>query len=324
MPALLLFFQLLYPLEVFASAHGGPSSCPPGQMLSYNSMINVRSCTPLYPPSQAPYCVACQQQQFPMPRPSVPLNQFPSAFTPPYQAPWWARQGAMNYPNMYYPGAWNHQQHGMNGQHYPGNGQVFMGKPNIYASTLAKDIKGKITFNFNQSHDNFLATTPALSKDYSWSTRVTKELKFSVAGVNYDYLFYDVRQDSNLMQFEHGLCASKEDILLWMLSDMREMVFPEAALIDFEEHWRVKMPDYPNYCVYPQYSQQMEKVLPIAITPASIKLMRNNYVLLPYKGEINANSDRQIPLPRKSPSLLNHSINQPHFYEWGVGFLDAK
>src|SRR5690606_27926470 len=109
--------------------------------------------------------------------------------------------------------------------------------------------------------------------------------KFEMDGILYDYLFYDIRLPKESMQFNHGQCATREGAIEWMLNDLKEMKYPSIALQDFEEHWRVKIPDYPFYCIYPQYNRQLNEVLPIGIDVDQKNFIRSLYVLIPHKEE---------------------------------------
>jgi hypothetical protein len=126
------------------------------------------------------------------------------------------------------------------------------------------------------------------------------------------------------MQFEGGLCATREDAIQWMMKDLKEMKYSDISLQDFEEHWRVKIPDYPYYCIYPQYNTQLDPILPVEIDVDQNTFIRSLYVLVPQKKEPNEDEPQEIPFPIKDPAEFRPSAKikrENEFREWGVAFL---
>jgi hypothetical protein len=249
-------------------------------------------------------------------------NFFSSLPLPLHRAqPWWASQGQIMYPNMNFPGPWVWP--GIQQKYYPGEGQIFAAKPNVYVDSV--HVSKKFTMKFITSKkSHFLATTPVLSKALSWSGKIIEKDKFEVEEVFYDYLFYDVRLPKDNMQFENGMCATREGAIQWMLKDLKDMRFSDIAMQDFEEHWRVKIPDYPFYCVYPQYNSQLDPVLPVEIDIDRHTFIRSLYVLVPHKKEPNIGEPEIIPFPIKDPAEFRPGAlvrREVEFREWGVAFL---
>jgi hypothetical protein len=248
------------------------------------------------------------------------LSSFPSAIFQPKPQPWWASQGDLHYPNLHFPGAWKHN--GINTTYYPGKGEVHALKPNIYIESIHKD--KKFTFGFDAKEDlHFLATTPYLDEKNAWKGKIQKD-KFEIEGTNYDYLFYDIRFPKDKMQWERGLCANREEAIKWMLKDLTDMKYPPIALQDFEEHWSVKIPDYPFYCIYPQYNKQLDEVLPVTISVPQTTFVRSLYVLVPHKTEPDVDEPQDIPFPLLDSTEVRPMAIIKHetmFKEWGVAFL---
>ena len=102
------------------------------------------------------------------------------------------------------------------------------------------------------------------------------------------------------------------------------MKYSAIALQDFEEHWRVKIPEYPYYCVYPQYNSQLDPILPVEIDIEQNTFMRSLYVLVPHKVEPDMESEPEIPFPSGDPGEFRPSSRiqrENMFREWGVAFL---
>lgn len=170
----------------------------------------------------------------------------------------------------------------------------------------------------------FLVTTPILGKSLTWSGKIIQSDKFEVDGIYYDYLFYDVRLPKEKMQFENGLCATREGAIEWMIKDLIEMKYSAISLQDFEEHWRVKIPDYPFYCIYPQYNRELDPVLPVEIGLDQSSFIRSLYVLVPHKKEPDFVDLQEIPLPVGDPGEYRPGSKikrENMFREWGVAFL---
>jgi hypothetical protein len=318
MKALISLFFLMISLNVFSSAI---MNCGPNQIrvwdqnLGYNCIQNFQA-----PPAD---CVLCQGYQNYRPFPNWFAN-FPPAVYQPNPMPWWAYQGNMYYPNLHYPGAWSNSgiNPGMNGQHYDGQGNVYAGKPNIYVESIHEEKKFSLSFPAGEL--SFLATTPSLDEKNTWKGKIVNKDRFEVEDIHYDYLFYDIRLPKEKMQFERGLCATRDEAIKWMLGDLKEMKFPAIALQDFEEHWKVKLPVYPFYCIYPQYNQQLDQVLPLSTNLEQTHFTRSLYVMIPHRKEPDVDEPQVIPFPVldsveiRPKTVIKH---ETMFKEWGVAFL---
>lgn len=302
------------------------STCPSG---TYAALSSTRGpiCQSAFP-SNIQDCYQCQlyyyrQQQATNPYYANYHSQLPW-MTNPY-APWWATQGNYSYPNFQYPGAW--YNHGINTNHYPGNGGAVALKPNIYVKNEKIKLT-KFSWKFAEKEKaEFLATTPAL-KNFGWEGLVSGE-SFRVSNVGYSYLFYDARMDHNKMQYSNGICIEKEGLVPEMMMDLKAKGYPEVALKDFNEHWTQKIPNYPYYCIYPQYSEQMNALMPIEVTPTDAVVTRVLFVLVPHSKAPKVLAQKFPALPTRAPASLMPVDTKPrdksiHFLEWGVAFLDEK
>jgi hypothetical protein len=318
----LIYFFLSFKVFSLTLNPGATNSglrCPLGQIMAFNgtTQVCVFSMRPTeIEPMIGGFCGTGNLTGMP----SNPFMNFPTPLYRPNQ-PWWAVQGNYYYPNVHYPGPWSWP--GIEARYYPGNGQVFAAKPNVYVKSIHPE--KKFTFKFTSEEKlHFLATTPILPKDQTWKGKIVDSDKFEMEGTNYDYLFYDIRLPKEKMQFTNGICAPRENAILWMLRDLEEMKFPAIARQDFEEHWRVKIPDYPYYCIYPQYNTQLDTLLPVSIDIDQNVFLRSLYVLVPHQKEPDADDPQEIPFPIDDPanfrpkSLIKREIE---FREWGVAFL---
>lgn len=257
----------------------------------------------------------------------IDQSGFNTFYGPSYRggnSPWWAGPAHMTYPNVSYPGAWNYPF--IDAGYYPGAGQVFAAKPNVYVDSIHAD--KDFEFAFTGDKLSFLATTPPLIENRVWKGKIADKDKFDVEGIYYDYLFYDVRLPKEKMQFERGQCTSREAAIDWMISDLKAMNYSLVAIQDFEEHWRVKIPDYPYYCIYPQYNNELDPALPVTLKVDQATFTRALYVLVPFKKEPSIeNALPDVPFPRKDPAEFRPSTKitrEVMFREWGVAFLGAE
>ncbi|MFA7614667.1 MAG: hypothetical protein WCY48_10565 [Candidatus Caldatribacteriota bacterium] len=237
------------------------------------------------------------------------------------QEAWWVSSGNAQFPNLGYPGVWKNDR--IDASFYSGSGEVFAAKPNVYIQSIHQE--KRMSFQFvGEKAKSFLATTPMLSERLSWEGKIVENDKFEIEGVYYDYLFYDIRLAKSAMQFSHGICATRSESIEWMIKDLSSMKFPAISLSDFEEHWRVKIPDYPYFCIYPQYNEQLDAELPIKIELDQASFIRSLYVLVPYREAPDASQMPLIPLPTQNPEDIRPSakiIRENMFKEWGVAFL---
>ena len=296
-------------------------NCPTGTTRQYLPQGGF-TCAPLYQafPQVQVDCVACQEAYWRQHQAQPWQMQQPWGYNP--YSPWWAQQGQMYYPNFNYPGAW--QYPGMQAHHYPGSGGVFAAKPNVYVKNGDAKLS-RFSMNFDLSRGaNMLATTPWLMEN-GWEGLVTTD-SFRVENVKYDYLFYDVRLDHRLMQFSAGWCVPREQLVQGMLGELKELGFSSAALKDFDEHWREKIPQEEAWCVYPQYNRQLDQALPVSLTP-SAPFTRVVFVVVPHRREERRPASAFPELPRLSHVPLRPAKPQAsklHYLEWGVAFLDHR
>src|SRR5690606_9079217 len=106
-------------------------------------------------------------------------------------------------------------------RYYPGEGEIFAAKPNVYVNSVHDHYKFNFKF-ISARKVHFLATTPLLDKELKWSGKIVEKDKFELEEIYYDYLFYDLRLPRSSMQFTNGLCTNREGAIEWMMKDLRE------------------------------------------------------------------------------------------------------
>ncbi len=264
--------------------------------------------------------------------PSGPSYQFPNnnnwrqPFSNPYfypsvtpTYPWWASQGAMMYPNFYYPGPWHNR--GVDGDHYPGQGDVHILKPNIYLTGPKNE---KVNVKIITQEDHQLIATAPLYPQSGWDLSLHPKNKLKVDNTIYDYLFYDVRLDKSQMQLSKGFCVAQRALLHTMNKWLELLNYNKAERKDFDSHWQVKIPSYPYYCVFPQTDKELNKAIPLKITPDNIDLTRIWFLVVPFVQDPALIQSHKF-VPQKEYTIPQKEIKSTiQVREWGVGFLDSK
>lgn len=240
-----------------------------------------------------------------------------------WPSPWWGGWGYNQFNTQFYsPCGWS--MYGCSGNSYPHNGNIAMGKPNIYFA--GKD-EGKFKLKFTDDNFNFLATVPSFKgKEIGGELR-----KGSIYNENtwYPYLFYDARINDDHLQNNQGFCGTRKEIFQFMMEGLKKYEFPNEARTDFAEYWSVKIPEALRYCVFPQASAQLDKAAPLEITfddKSQVQTERLFYLVIPqdYKGKrIPAKSNKFSDKPKNTWKHYSRTVipKMAYIYEWGVGFI---
>ncbi len=241
--------------------------------------------------------------------------------------PWYTPYGQYSYNNFGFPAnGWN--KHSMIGEYYPGDGNVLIGKPNIYFSANAElNVKLKLKF---QKNANFLVSVPAHATS-GWDFKTQKDGTILSDGGTYRYVFYDFRLYSDELQDKAGFCVPMENLMEKLTVSLTKKGFKESEVKDFAEYWSVKMPAAEHYCVYPQENKTVEKVSSYEITPMPTKVERLFFIIVPNHGEYKKLSHgggkfskeptvawMSKPTDGRSTASQGSGLE---VREWGVGFL---
>jgi len=315
------FFSLSFIASAWSTSFQNPATvnCPMGYYRVQPNAFTPSSCVPFGQNMNMgmPFCYHCQNNYWGSQQFNPFMNPYANPFMPNQNLPWWAMQGQMYYPNMHYPGSWHNQ--GINPNPYPGNGDMVALKPNIYMTSKAPV---KFELEFTDSKMQFLATTPYLSDGQKWNATVSGE-SVEVDQVKYGYLFYDARSKLDHLQFEAGVCTTRKELVQIMHADLKNLKHTKRSLEDFMQHWQIKIPDFPYYCLYPQYNDVLDRVFPYRVS-TSASISRVLYVVVPYKSLELKQKNVFPPLPRADFKAQHPTISPDAklmIQEWGVAFL---
>lgn len=241
-------------------------------------------------------------------------QQFPAPFFAQRPMPWWGYYGQQRYPNFHYPGAWSGG--GINPHAYPGNGAAFAAKPNVYLEGReGQEFRLDLAFGEHASH---LVSSPELNQ--AWEVEFHSKRKLKHQQSFYEYLFYDFRFDEELAQYERGFCTDAENLIPEMLALLTQSQFTRDELDDFQEHWGLKIPFSNHYCVYPQFNEELEKIVPLK---AFVK-EGQRWVPTPTTRVLFViHLHDQVPESKPRPARVDQPENSPLVREWGVAFIAA-
>jgi hypothetical protein len=245
-------------------------------------------------------------------------------FQAPFMMPW--------YHSMYYPWYrnWSNpcafQGYGCTTNFMPpGNGPVFMGKPNIYFEGITKNLKIKFP---DVVMKGMLATAPAYL-DKGWEIKTDGRMVIHKR-VKYPYLYYDLRTTADGLQFTNGFCGERTELLNKMLDGLKKLSFPDRSIEDFKEHWGTHFPQGREYCILPQTTTELEKSAPIEFSvPTSFT--RLVYMVLPAKVLADEpmldpafNDFKPLTLKNWDPWAIKPAKDKVRAYEWGLAFTFSK
>ena len=69
------------------------------------------------------------------------------------------------------------------------------------------------------------------------------------------------------MQYQAGWCSEHGSTVKSMADELKVLGFSTQAIKDFNDHWNEKLPKVDTWCVYPQYNRQLDKILPVKLSP---------------------------------------------------------
>ena len=176
-------------------------------------------------------------------------------------------------------------------------------KPNMYIYPQ-ENINLDVSINFPNG-GSIITSVPEYNN--GWHIAVDST---GLINKKYRFLFYE-SDIPNLCQFEKGWIVNKDDLPDFFLNNLKKTGFSEDEINDFLDYWIPKLNSSPNYVIYPQYSDEIEKMIQLHF---SIK--PDNIIRLFY--EIKKMSTPEISV--KEPKIPAFSRNGFTVVEWGVIF----
>ncbi|MBL7148978.1 MAG: hypothetical protein ISS80_02790 [Candidatus Cloacimonetes bacterium] len=175
-------------------------------------------------------------------------------------------------------------------------------KPNIYIYP-EEDITLDVAISF--PHGGFVTESiPEYGKEW-------ENLKVEPSGLingKYNYLFYE-SANPDLSQYEKGWVIAQEDLETFFIKNLAETGFVGQEITDFTDYWLPLLKDYTYYAIYPQYNEQLDRIIQLNFSQKPDNILRLIYTLKGLQDDKLVLQEPEIP-----------EFNREGFVvvEWGV------
>ncbi|HOK65608.1 MAG TPA: hypothetical protein PK054_02120 [Anaerohalosphaeraceae bacterium] len=143
--------------------------------------------------------------------------------------------------------------------------------------------------------------------EYAEGWNITAEPNGLLDGV-FRYLFYESVQP-DYGQYESGWVVAQEDLEAFFRANLAQTGFIQKEIDDFVEYWIPRLTGAPFYAIYPQYKEQLDKMVQLRVFPPPDNVIRLIYA-------IRGLSGNQICLiPPQIPAFSREGFT---VVEWGV------
>ena len=165
--------------------------------------------------------------------------------------------------------------------HYP----PYTRKPNIYIyPTSTCSLSVKLEF---PSGGTIIKSIPQYMD--GWYIKVDPTGKIND---KYDYLFYECA-NPDLYQHTSGWIVSRDSLLTFFSSNLLKAGFNVREKNDFIEYWIPRLVEYPYYLIYPQFSEDIDKVIRLKFSIVPDNVLRLFYAI---QGTTVPNINLKVPI----------------------------
>jgi hypothetical protein len=148
---------------------------------------------------------------------------------------------------------------------------VHVRKPNIYLYPRTQCVLSvKLTFPLGGS---IIQSVPSYLN--GWNVEVDPSGKINQ---QYDFLFYEC-ETPNVYQYDYGWLVSRDTLSSFFSGNLLKTGFNEREIADFLEYWMPRLTDHPFYIIYPQYADDIAKVIQLNISVPPENIQRLFYVI---------------------------------------------
>ena len=123
----------------------------------------------------------------------------------------------------------------------------------------------------------------------------------------YDFLFYEA-EIPDLWQYSEGWVVAMDDLTDFFKKNLKDYSFNENEIADFLEFWIPELIDSPYYEIYPQYTEMVNRVIKLKISPYPDAKLRLHYVI--------KETEKYFDLP--APEIPYFEREGFTVTEWGV------
>jgi hypothetical protein len=94
----------------------------------------------------------------------------------------------------------------------------------------------------------------------------------------YDFLFYEC-QTPNAYQYNSGWVVSRDTLSSFFSANLLDAGFRGREIADFTEYWIPRLTDHPYYIIYPQFADDIGKVIQLKLSESPDNMLRVFYVI---------------------------------------------
>jgi len=155
-------------------------------------------------------------------------------------------------------------------------------KPNIYIYPI-EETTIDVKLNFLQG-GKVIKSIPEYNNGNGW-----KNLNVKPDGIindQYEFLFYEASM-SDKWQYKNGWVIKKEKLVSFFRQNLTETGFNEKEIEDFVEYWIPRLDKFDYYALYPQYNNEIDKLIELKISQQPDNILRLFYVIDGMNKKIN-------------------------------------
>ena len=145
-------------------------------------------------------------------------------------------------------------------------------KPNLY---LYPEKKTKVSVSMDFPHGGkVIHSDPLYPVDWK-NIKVKPDGKIDK---KFDFLFYEC-EIPDFWQYVDGWVVKQEKLPEFFENNLKAYGFNDAEIEDFLEFWIPELKNSPYYEIFPQYTEMVNQVIKLHISPRPDKIMRLHYVI---------------------------------------------
>lgn len=144
-------------------------------------------------------------------------------------------------------------------------------KPNIYIYPASiRSMSVKIVFPVGGT---IIKSIPEYMD--GWNITVTPNGRINN---QFDYLFYE-SINPDMFQYSSGWVVKRDSLLQFFTNNLSRVGFYENEIYDFIEYWIPRLMERPYYIIYPQFSDNINKVIRLSFSIEPDNVLRLFYVI---------------------------------------------
>ncbi len=174
-------------------------------------------------------------------------------------------------------------------------------KPNIY---IYPEVTTELTVQINFPEGGMVIESEPLYQN-GWQVTVEPS---GLIDDQYGYLFYESLQP-DFGQYDSGWVVHQPDLEIFFRDNLTATGFNATEIQDFIDYWIPLLVDSPYYAIYPQYNEQLEKMIQLDFSQQPQNIIRLMY-------SIRGMQNNSVALPEPQiPEFCRHGFTVA---EWGV------